>query len=149
MCSWRCILLPFTDFRAFDPPGYRFEEIWESDENRRFGELPIKIYQCKTDPSKRALPGYTSFFYLRDYCDQRRVVLIECHGADVRWTEPKDLDLRELGALLRRRFESAAKPEATGLAVIGETARVFAICATNADDFVAEIDRDVRICIDN
>ena len=147
MHGWRRIILQFTDYHPFDMSEYRWDRAWDSVENRPLGEWPIQIYQCDADSSKSVLKSYTSFFCLTDYCNDNRLVLLECHGANVRWTRPKDLDLQDLASLLRQKTDRVAKEEPAGLAVIGkDTVRVFAVFSRNPDDFIAEVDRDVGVC---
>ena len=148
MHTWRFFLLPFTDYN-YDLSEYNLEQPWDSDDNRYLGHFGLPIYQCPDDSSKSETKGYTSYFYLTDYCDKTRVVLVRMHhGAGIEWSNPTDLSLNHLKVLLHKGFRSAGRHEPGGLAVIRRDCRVFRLYATNVDDYIREIERTVRLTTD-
>ena len=67
---------------------------------------------------------------------------------NIELTKPVDLDVNHLTVLLKKRFETKGKHEPGGLAVIGRDCSVFRLYATNADDYVSEIEGMVKLAAD-
>ena len=143
MHSWRFRLLPYTDYN-YDLSEYDSDEPWDSPGNRKLGHFGVPVYQCPDDSSRTAVKGCTSYFYLTDYCDENRVVLVECHGAGIEWTEPVDLDINALRVLLNKSLATAGEHEPGCLAVISRECRVVRLYSTNVEDYISEIERTVR-----
>jgi hypothetical protein len=108
--SWRVLLLPFLGRQdLYD--AYHFDEPWDGPNNARLVEQMPNVFAC---PARRAAPpGRTSYvavvgsqtmwpgdraMRIHDVKDglSLTILLLEMADADIPWTEPRDVLLREI-----------------------------------------------------
>jgi hypothetical protein len=117
MHSWRVLILPFLeDTDLYNQ--YNFNEPWNGPNNRKLLEKKNPYFTCPSEreDSESGTP-YTSYLAVIGseavlnkqnarkmkvadrFADgmQSSLLLIETTGSNVNWTEPKDLDVDELG----------------------------------------------------
>lgn len=113
MRSWRVLLLPYFEPHSRDPQ-YRFDEPWDSPNNRNVSDEVIRLYQCPSQPdTKQPRQPTTNYMMvvgphtisdgvhsrkLADITDgaANTIMIVEVADSDVHWAEPKDLNFDEL-----------------------------------------------------
>jgi uncharacterized protein (DUF983 family) len=112
MHSWRVIIL-----RELGEPAlydqYKFDEPWDSPNNRRVAEQMPKVYQCPSDADRSntdymVIVGQETPFdgakstNMNDMTDgtSNTILVIEVKNSSTRWTEPKDLDFKRISFAL-------------------------------------------------
>jgi hypothetical protein len=117
MHSWRVLLLPFLEQRELYE-AYHFSEPWDGPNNRKLLAHRPRTYGFHDRRSE----GSTVTNYLAVVGDEtvwphdravsmsqitdgagQTILVVENHGADVPWTEPRDLDLATMELDLRAR----------------------------------------------
>lgn len=110
MHSWRVLLLPYLDRQdLFD--RYRFNESWDSPNNRAVSDLTLDLFQC---PSKTVTSEPTTNYMLvvgphtvTNGSESKKIdeitdgvantiLLVEVADSAVRWAEPVDLDFNKM-----------------------------------------------------
>jgi hypothetical protein len=108
--SWRVLILPFLECTCLYDQ-YRFNEPWDSPNNRKLLASRPNVYACYSDSDVRgtdttwtsyvavvganaAWPGERPGKLPDD--PSKTVLIVETAGAGIRWTEPKDLSLDAL-----------------------------------------------------
>jgi hypothetical protein len=103
--SWRILLMEFIDPETF--LAYRFDEPWNSPNNRKLGDKMPNCYACAADPESKE-KHRTNYFVvvgpntvfpgaktvkLDDIGRSRSetLLVVEAVGQNVHWMEPKDL----------------------------------------------------------
>lgn len=106
--SWRVLILPFLG-HEFLYKQYRFDEPWDSSHNRELLKQMPAVYRCSAVNQKgftnyvaivgpqTAWPEYLSMTYPR-FRDgtSNTLQLIEAANLRIPWTEPRDLDYKEI-----------------------------------------------------
>lgn len=107
--SWRTLVLPYCGLEGW-PRGYRFDEPWDSEHNRRFAE-EHHAWHCGNDPSTdpstasflavvgdRTMwpPHGTATRYDAKDGANRTALFVEVFDSGVLWTEPRDLHFDEM-----------------------------------------------------
>lgn len=106
--SWRVLILPYLGQNALHK-RYRFDEPWNGKHNRLLLDQMPAVYSCSVLQQKRSTnyvaivgaqtvwPEHLSMKYW-DISDgtSNTLQLIEAAGADIPWTEPRDLVYKEL-----------------------------------------------------
>jgi prepilin-type processing-associated H-X9-DG protein len=109
MHSWRVLLLPFLDEKVLYNQ-YRFNEPWDSPNNRNVTNVAIHLYQCPTSQPKGPVTSYMMVVgphtisdgphcrKSRDITDglSNTIMVAEVADSGVRWAEPKDLEFDHL-----------------------------------------------------
>jgi hypothetical protein len=113
--SWRVLLMAELDrtagwFGGRLAGGFRFDEPWDSPNNRKLQQLtPYTVLQCPSDPARAgstkthfvAVVGPGTVFpsdgtprRLADVTEGPRetLIVVEVFGAGIHWMEPKELD---------------------------------------------------------
>lgn len=109
--SWRVKALPFLEQTELKE-RYRSDQTWDSESNWEIAQQRLDIYTCPSEPLHMNPKGgrYTSYAMLRnsnlDQDNPRliraelenprsayQIMLIESCGANLIWTEPRDVDL--------------------------------------------------------
>jgi prepilin-type processing-associated H-X9-DG protein len=110
MHSWRALLLPYLDKTL--AAQYRFDEPWDSQNNRRLHAKIPAVYRCPSDPSPTT-SGVTDFVVISgqgavfdgttsskvtEITDGTDVTLlvVEIVESDIVWLEPRDLRLQTI-----------------------------------------------------
>ncbi len=110
MHSWRVLLLPYLGRQdLFD--RYRFNESWDSPNNRAVSDLTLDLFQC---PSRTATSEPTTNYMLvvgphtvTNGSESKKIdeitdgvantiLLVEVADSAVRWAEPVDLDFNKM-----------------------------------------------------
>jgi prepilin-type processing-associated H-X9-DG protein len=109
--SWRVKLLPFVE-QSHLKEAYRSEQPWDSDANWELAQKRLSVYSCPSEPPQMNPKGgrYTSYAMLNHSNRQEDkpksvqprnaarpntngIMLMESCGANLIWTEPRDVDL--------------------------------------------------------
>lgn len=103
--SWRVKLLPYIEQQGLRD-AYNSEQNWESDENWEVAKKRLGIYTCPAEPPQMNRKGgrYTSYAMLRNSNlaednpklvkpQDAQIQIMESCGANLIWTEPRDVDL--------------------------------------------------------
>ena len=109
--SWRVKVLPYLEQQALKD-RYHSDQTWESETNWELAQERLSAYTCPSEPRHMNIKGgrYTSYAMLNNSNRNEsnpnlvaakrdgklipgRVMLIESCGANVIWTEPRDVDL--------------------------------------------------------
>ena len=105
--SWRVLVLPYIEESALFKE-YRFDEPWDGPNNRKLaGRMPKMFTFHGTEGQGRTVTSYlavtgdgtvwptTGTVTSADVTDGtgRTILLVENHGANVHWMEPRDLAL--------------------------------------------------------
>jgi hypothetical protein len=117
MHSWRVLILPFLEGDYFYKQ-YTFTEPWDGPNNKKLLATRPKGFDCPSDASARFPATCTSYVAvvggnagwageksrkLSELTPQSQtVLLVEVTGANIPWTEPRDLDLDSLRASPQR-----------------------------------------------
>jgi hypothetical protein len=113
MHSWRVVVLPFLDEDALYQK-YRFDEPWDGPNNRTLASSAPTCYRCWSrelaEPGSPQVTPYvavtgpgtawpgakaTRFKDCRDGASHT-IMLVETAGADIAWSEPRDVTLEEV-----------------------------------------------------
>jgi prepilin-type processing-associated H-X9-DG protein len=110
MHSWRVLLLPYLGQQdLYD--RYRFEEPWNSDNNRAITDLSIGLFQCPAQPAtKEPTTNYMMVVgphTISDGPESRKIaeitdglahtiLVVEVADSAVWWTEPEDLHFDQM-----------------------------------------------------
>jgi prepilin-type processing-associated H-X9-DG protein len=110
MHSWRVLLLPYLEQQQFYDQ-YRFDEPWDSLNNKKITDLAMRVFQCpdQSDPTKPTT-GYVMIVgphtlsngpnsrKVSDITDgvSNTIMLVEVPDSDIPWAEPRDLDFKQL-----------------------------------------------------
>ena len=110
MHSWRVLLLPYLD-RNDLYWQYRFDEPWDSPNNRQVTDVALAVYRCPTQPDSREPttcymmvvgphtisdgPHSRKVTEIRDGLTLT-ILLVEVADSGVGWAEPKDLSFDQL-----------------------------------------------------
>jgi hypothetical protein len=122
LLSWRVSLLPRLEQQGIFS-SVTFDEAWNGPKNRAWSSLPIDVYCCPSDASALPITNYFAVVgaqtawpasgvrKMSDITDgpAQTILLIEDHGRDVHWAEPKDLSFREAVDMLSK----PSKPSGT------------------------------------
>ena len=110
MHSWRVLLLPYLGQKdLYDQ--YRFDEPWNSDNNRSITDLTIAFYQCPSQPD--ATEPVTNYMMvvgphtissgpagrkIAEITDglENTIMLVEVADSTIPWAEPRDLQFDKL-----------------------------------------------------
>ena len=111
MHSWRVLLLPYMEHKALYDL-YRFNEPWDSPNNRRIADTAMRIYQCPSgshakDPFATDYMMVVGPHTISDGPHSRKVkeitdglhdtiMVVEVADSGVRWAEPKDLQFDQI-----------------------------------------------------
>ena len=109
--SWRVKLLPFIE-QSHLKETYRPDQPWDSDANWELAQKRLSVYSCPSEPPQMNPKGgrYTSYAMLNHSNRQEDnpksvppkkattphtngIMLMESCGANLIWTEPRDVDL--------------------------------------------------------
>jgi Protein of unknown function (DUF1559) len=113
--SWRRVILPFLDVKV-DLTQFNVEMSWDSLANVRARKLELSIFQCPY--CHTAKDNRSDFFYLREFCTEDSLVLIEVPNTTIEWAEPRDVTVTDLRRILTGNM-SSAKHHPGGIAVMG------------------------------
>ncbi|MBN2580113.1 MAG: DUF1559 domain-containing protein [Pirellulales bacterium] len=108
LLSWRVLLLPYMEEETLYQQ-FNLDEPWDSPHNLALASQMPQVYRCLSDP---APPGVTSYAMLvgphaiSDGPHGRKiseiwdglsntVMVIEVSGANINWTEPRDIDVQQ------------------------------------------------------
>ena len=107
MHSWRVLILEFIDYQLYEK--YDFNEPWDGPNNSKLIEQRPSIFAFHHSEQPRitnylAVVGSETMwpeeqvFALEDVKDDsgQTILLIENHGNDIVWTEPRDLQLADM-----------------------------------------------------
>ena len=110
MHSWRVLLLPYLEQQdLYD--RYRFDEPWDSANNRVVTDLAIGLFQCPSQPaSKEPITNYMMVVGPHTISDGRdcakiaditdglasTIMLVEVADSTVWWAEPEDLHFDQI-----------------------------------------------------
>jgi hypothetical protein len=153
--SWRVLLMAELDrtdgwFGGRLAGGFRFDEPWDSPNNRRLHKLtPYSVLQCPSDPARAgstethfvAVVGPGTMFpsdgtsrRLADMADGPGDILIvvEVVGAGIHWMEPKELDRGTMSFRLNDRTQPSVSSNHT-----------FGPHVLTVDDMVTRLRRDL------
>ena len=118
MTSWRVLVLPFIDDRVqFNK--YDFDKPWDDPANQPISSMILAYFRCFSDPSFGPTTNYVAVVgphtawpgergrLESEFTDDpaETILLIETHGRNVRWAEPRDLTFDEAVDLLSQPFE--------------------------------------------
>jgi len=125
--SWRVKLLPHLELGNLRDQ-YDADQPWDSDANRNLAARRVPAYSCPSEPNLTSPSGgrFTSYAMLensnRDEDNPKRLVydrnisrgphrilLIESCGANITWTEPRDVDLDSLEWSLQAKDSAAQR----------------------------------------
>jgi hypothetical protein len=110
MHSWRVLILPYMEQFALWK-SYKFDEPWDSPNNRRLAAMRPAAFRCPADGSET--PTATSYVMvtgpetasdaiakgkLDGQVGPNRILLAEVADSGITWTEPRDLTLDEARA---------------------------------------------------
>ena len=110
MHSWRVLLLPYLD-RNDLYSQYRFDEPWDSPNNRKVTDVALRDYRCYCQPdTKQPTTSYMMVIGPHTISDgphsrkasgitdgpSNTIMLVEVADSDVGWAEPKDLSFDQL-----------------------------------------------------
>jgi type II secretory pathway pseudopilin PulG len=109
--SWRVAVLPFIA-NSNDIDQYRFQENWDSEHNLKQMDQLTYLFQCpsRNDIDRTQFTNYvcvqgeeTIFpkgksIKLDDVSDgaENAIVLVEAHGLNIHWREPRDLEFTNM-----------------------------------------------------
>ncbi len=108
MHSWRVLLLPYLEEESLKSlyKQYRFNEPWDSDNNRKISDLAVDVYQCPSQPDhKNPTTNYMMAIGPHTISDgpharkaleitdglHDTIMLVEVADSGTCWTEPRDL----------------------------------------------------------
>jgi prepilin-type processing-associated H-X9-DG protein len=110
MHSWRVLILPYMENKAIYKQ-YNFNEPWDGPNNKKLLASRPSIYACSSDDDSRA-PGATCTNYVAVVGTNAAwsggsrksltsdvsttIMLVEVAGANIQWTEPRDVSLDAL-----------------------------------------------------
>ncbi|MCE5267015.1 MAG: DUF1559 domain-containing protein [Planctomycetaceae bacterium] len=127
MHSWRVLILPYLGCQDLYS-RYRFDEPWNGPHNATLARQMPSVYYC---PSQSAPPGEkTSYAMLvgphgisdgptaHGISDSngepaRTMIVAECGGANLNWTEPRDIDAGTMTALSSASGETQPSADVT------------------------------------
>ena len=109
--SWRVLILPYLDAGAVYAQ-YRFDEPWDSPNNKALATQMPKLFQCPSETVQT--PGKTSYAMLvgphafsdgphgRKYTEIRdgtsnTIMIVEASSAGINWLDPRDLNTEDMG----------------------------------------------------
>jgi len=110
MHSWRVLILPYMEQQALYD-RYRFDEPWDSPNNRMVTNTALSIYRCpsagQADPMEtnyvmivgpETVAFENSAVSIADISDgaSNTILVIETADSGIRWAEPRDLNFGEL-----------------------------------------------------
>jgi prepilin-type processing-associated H-X9-DG protein len=110
MHSWRVLILPFMEQQALYQQ-YRFNEPWDSPNNRMVADTAVRCFQCPSSPGPNptethymAVTGQGTVFEDAKACGfsqitdgtSNTIMVVEVHGTGVSWAQPVDLDASKL-----------------------------------------------------
>ncbi len=110
MHSWRVLILPYMEQQALYDL-YRFDEPWDSPNNRMVTNTALSIYRCpsagQADPMEtnyvmivgpETVAFENSAVSIADISDgaSNTILVIETADSGIRWAEPRDLNFGEL-----------------------------------------------------
>lgn len=109
--SWRALILKYLDDGSGLHARYRFDEPWDGPNNAKLVSRMPEVYRCPATTSYRdsiyahymAVVDVTAAWddtvprRMDDFGDNAdaTVMIIECHGKQVVWTQPEDLSIDE------------------------------------------------------
>lgn len=125
--SWRVKLLPFIE-QSEMKERYHSDQPWDSDSNWELATQRLPIYTCPSEPPQMNSKGgrYTSYAMLSNSNRAKdnpnlvppmknekfgylRIQIIESCGANLIWTEPRDVDLDTFAWSVKPESESVKK----------------------------------------
>jgi hypothetical protein len=107
--SWRVLILPFLE-QGDLYAQYHFDEPWDSPHNRLLASKAPPFYRCRSDSADASETSYVMIVGARTISDMptgRRfwgipdgsagtIEVVECAGAKIGWSEPRDLAFEDL-----------------------------------------------------
>jgi prepilin-type processing-associated H-X9-DG protein len=117
MHSWRVLILPYLDdpISANVAKNYRFDEPWDSPNNKRLGEIAPSIFNCPSSMDDGPTTNYVAVVgeetawpgdrprRIREIRDgtSRTIQVVETVDSGIHWMEPRDLTMEEAEQGLR------------------------------------------------
>ena len=110
MHSWRVLILPFLEQQSLYKQ-YRFDEPWDSPNNRKVSDAALHIFQCPSQPDQKDTEtSYMMVIGLHTISDgphgrkvseitdgtKNTIMLVEVADSGVRWAEPRDLSIDKI-----------------------------------------------------
>jgi prepilin-type processing-associated H-X9-DG protein len=111
MHSWRVLILPYLEQQGLSSQ-YRFDEPWNSPNNKRVADMAMKVFQCPTHPHDPTScttdymmvvgphtisdgPHGRKFSEITDGTSNT-IMLVEVANSNTPWAEPKDLKFEDI-----------------------------------------------------
>lgn len=127
--SWRVQVLPFLDAKPLGE-GYHRALEWDSSENQKVGQRRPLPYRCPNHPDERTESGFMCTDYalvtglgtifpspetVLDFGQVRdgtsnTILMVECAGQKIPWTEPRDVDVTRQRMTLNERDSTGGSP---------------------------------------
>ena len=127
--SWRVQILPFMDAKPLGA-GYDPTQPWDSEPNRQVGAQEPTPYRCPAHREERSVNGLATTDYALitgpgtifptadTVFDYKRVgdgtsntiMVVECAGLRIPWTEPRDIDIRRVSMTLNELGSDGGSP---------------------------------------
>ena len=109
--SWRVLLMPYIE-GDFPVKAFRFNEPWDSSNNRKITETEIKVFQCPkaSHPAGDCTTDYMIVVGKQTISDgphsrklseitdglSNTIMIVEVADSGVHWAEPKDLEFDKI-----------------------------------------------------
>jgi hypothetical protein len=134
--SWRVLILPYLEGQALFNK-YRMDEPWDGPNNRKLADEMPRIYSFRNtyDEGKRVAnylavvgretlwPGATPYKGTpKDGLDST-ILIVENHGLDVPWMEPRDLSFRDMNFRLQHRDGISSRYSVPAVAMADDSVR--------------------------
>ena len=97
--SWRVALLPFIEQPAlYDRMMQYCDEPWDSENNKRFHNIDIPVYQCPA--AKNAQPGMTNYSVVVDKADAAQAKALGLRAAPIQTAFPEPNKWYSFGSIV-------------------------------------------------